>query len=364
MKPADEPRMYHKLGKSLQRAGYHVYVGGHSFSTSQTDETSPISDIQLKELCRSKRLSLNRFLTAFKFFSWVLKIKPHLLIISTHELLIPAVLLKVFTRTKLIYDIRENYYDNMILLNHSFGILRYLLAGFLQIEQKITSHFVDHFFLAERCYETELSFIRSRYTILENKALYNSEKMSVRKKKESNIIRLLFTGTIAESTGIRQAIEMSHKLHRINNSVHLTIAGLCHSPTMQKELFDLAGRSRWVSLVGIVEAVPYERIIELINSADGGFITYQHDKLLGSKFPSKLYEYLAYQLPVILPESSPWKTVILQFDAGLTYTENTPPEVVIQKLKDTGFYSKTPSQEVYWDSVEKDLLKVVGEILH
>ena len=164
-------------------------------------------------------------LAPLRILKKILYLKPALLIICTHELLWMVLIAKIFLRCPVVYDIRENYFRNILYTNSFPPILRVFIALYVRIKEWITIPVINIFFLAEAGYAKELSFVKNKKVILENKVkkiLLPPAKNGVRMTRN---IHLLFSGTLAPTTGIFVAIDLATKLHALEPNIRLHIVG-------------------------------------------------------------------------------------------------------------------------------------------
>src|SRR5689334_15207208 len=125
LKPIDDTRMYGKIGQSLAETGkFDVHIFVHPSSRAISSD-----EIQVYPSDSFKRLSIDRLLQPWRLIGAVVKLTPDLLIITTHELLFMAMLVKLFTRCDVLYDLQENYYRNIRYTNAYPKLLRPLLAA-------------------------------------------------------------------------------------------------------------------------------------------------------------------------------------------------------------------------------------------
>jgi hypothetical protein len=163
LKPVDDTRMFEKIGMTLAENGYEVHVAGFPSSRSASGK------ILIHQSPRFKRISAGRVIQPWKVLRLISSIRPSLLIITTHELLWIAVIAKWLYKTKVIYDVQENYFMN-IWHTRTFPLLiKNIVALWVRMKELMTSPAINHFLFAERAYQNELPFISDRFTQVENK---------------------------------------------------------------------------------------------------------------------------------------------------------------------------------------------------
>lgn len=355
LKPMDEPRMCERMGQSLVDHGFKVFITGFPASSDK-----PLDSITFLPHKRFKRISINRIKVRFSVLRKALSIKPDFLIISTHELIGIAILFKLFTGKKIIYDVQEDYWQNIMYTNAWPRVLRPLIAFPVRWKEWITSPFFSTFLLAEKCYQEELRFARGKSVVIENKCAI---KPGFQRKPRKEIIQLVFTGTIGESTGIFEAILLAKKLHAFDPRVRLTIIGQCSQlKTLRRVEAEISGHL-FINLVGGNDFVPHDKILDAIRSANFGIISYPPSPHTKDKIPSKLYEYLAYQLPILLTENSLWASLSAPSNAAVLVDFQKPTvDAILNSMHKGGFYAQK-AENVDWRSEEHSLLTTIRSVL-
>ena len=357
LKPVDDTRMFEKIGKSLaKKPDYKLSIFGYPSNKQHFD-----SNIELIPHPHFARISLKRMLIPLILLKKIYKVKPHVLIVNTHELLIVATTIRILFGTKLIYDVQENYWRNILWTTTFPPLLRHLLAGWVRGKEIIFSGAFQLFFLAEKGFEKEMTFFKNRYLTLENKSALPEGLKHI---KSASRLNLLFSGTISGSTGIFQAINLANQLHQIDEFVRLTIIGYCAMPATWKRIIRMIKDKPFITLIGGDQLVPHEAIVSQIMCSDFGIISYPTSPHTENKIPTKLYEYLSAQLPMLLQEHQPWISICEPYQAAIPINLNLPVDapVLLKKMQETHFYTTSPS-DVFWVSEEKKLLDSVDKIL-
>ncbi len=356
LKPVDDTRMFEKMGQSLYNSDkYEVYIIGYP-SVSHNDHTN----IQLISLKPFPRLSIRRIWAKWEVFRIIRKLKPEILIFNTHELLLPAMSLKVIQNISIVYDLRENYYRNILHSGSFSKLLRWPLAALVRFKEKLLAPAVDHFFLAERSYEEEIKFHRGGWTVLENKAPL-TQASGVRKQVTGNI-RLLFSGTLAESTGVFEAIRIAKELHNLDPYVTITIVGYAADAQIRLAISEESQQNIFIRLIGGEQLVPHQEIMECINQSDAGILIYPPSPHTKHSRPTKLFEYLNAQLPIILDTRWPWTNEFSSIRPFLFLDREQPdyPSLLLA-LKGGAFYTDHPA-DITWASEEPKFLDALRDL--
>jgi glycosyltransferase involved in cell wall biosynthesis len=356
LKPIDDTRMFEKMGRSLNEAGgYEIFIVGYP-SKNPPRETDSLHFFPLKKF---GRLSFGRFVVALNIFKIVYQVKPKVLIVNTHELLIVGIANRILFGTKIIYDIQENYWRNILQTNAFPKLVRPFLAAWVRLKEKLTSPFFDWIFLAEKGYEKELGFIGKKFTVLENKVRLPS---GFQRKTDPTKTRLLFSGTLAESTGVFEAIELAKNLHGLESSIQLLIIGFCALPQTLKDIKLAIQDWSFITLLGGDSLIPHTQIMEAIATSDFGLVAYRLSPHIENSVPTKLYEYLGCQLPILLQDHKPWVEICKPYSASITVNFASPDcSSIFLQMKNSKFYSILPTN-VTWATEEIKLLEIIERL--
>lgn len=349
--------MFEKLGATLaDLPDTTVHIIG--FPTSQ--QLSQSQNLQRHPHTHKPfgRLSPQRITAPVRILFKTLQLKPTLLIITTHELLGIALWCKFVTGCRLVYDVQENYFFNIRFTQSFPFLIRQILALAVRFKEFISKPFIDYYFLAEKGYVHELRFARP-YLVVENK-LPQRLALQYRRKVSGNT-RLIFSGTLAATTGVLQAIELAEQLHRLNTAVTLTIIGNCLSENFLTALKRKAQTHPFITLKVSVYPIAHHQILEALSQADAGIIIYPPNPSSASSIPTKLYEYLALGLPVIVRHNEASHQLVTELHAGVVLTPDLRPESLLHALTQRTIPVQNPS--IYWESIENELVAVVKRLI-
>lgn len=349
LKPVNEVRMFSKIATSLAKANYAVTIIGQP-AAGVPQQTS----VQFYPTERFTRLSIERVLAPYRIFRKWLSLKPDILVVSTHELLFWGVLTRLFLRTRVIYDVQENYYLNILHTSAFPAILRIPLAAYVRTKEYLTSPFIHHFLLAESIYAHQLPFVQERYIVLENKHIPTATEVT---NQQKGYHKLLFTGTLAETTGVFAAIETAKRLHAEDASITLAIIGYAAQEEVLARMNQEVENHPFIRLIGGEQPVPHATILEAITEADFGFISYPPNKSTLGRMPTKFYEYAALGLRILALPNPYLAAQITNSGLGLVFHEAEDSGMLLTRMikSKASESSKTP---FLWETEESKLLSL------
>lgn len=362
LKPADDVRSCYKIGHSLAQTNkYEVNIIGFN-----SKKKAKHQNIFLYPIFNFKRNSFKRLFAPFSILKIYLQLKPKLIIVNSPELLWVIFLIKIIFGTQIIYDIRENYQFNIKQNQIYKGFKKSLAAFYIWINESLSQYFIDGYFLAEEIYENQLKFISKKpYIKLLNKStLPQKEKGKSINYSKNQSIKFIYTGTIGREYGTIEAIDFCKKLHEKNPNITLTIIG--YSPDNEYlQLIKLAlSKVKYIELKTTEEPIPQSDIIIEIKDSDVAILPYQLNPNISGRFPTKIYDYLALEIPMIIPPHPKWKAFLDQFQAGYSVDFIKPDIDGFNKSFFTkNFYIKAPGDEIQWRGQEDKLLDFIDKIL-
>lgn len=372
LKPVDDPRMYEKFALSMgQTSKYEINIIGFSAKNIPGQR-----DIHFWPVFKFRRLSLQRLLSPLHYWKTLLKVKPELIILNSHDLLLVSCVYKIIFGCKLSYDVRENYKQNIIWSSGLPSFLRFPLAHGVRLKEQLCKRMIIHFFVAEKCYLNECSFITSSFSLLQNKAHKNPpafpsplketsrSKMPTKQRHTAakRPLRLIYSGTIAESYGIFDCLELLEKWVRAGKEVNLTIIGYCPRQDTLAKVREMIREKPYIQLIGGEAPVPHPSILEALSEADYALISYRLNPSNEHCMPTRIWECLAIQLPMIMKKEHPWLGLLQEHKAGIALDYQHPPLEIPPYPDTSAFYPKAIPESFYWEYEEIKLLSVLERL--
>ncbi len=348
LKPTNDARMYEKIGKSLSvLPNTEIHIAGYKSSQINTNNQF------FYPIFESRRMSVLRLVAPLNFLKIALKLKPDTIIVSTHELLLVTYLYRILFGCKIIYDVQENYFYNLLYTDTFPPLIKNILAYWVRFKEKFVQKKIDGYLLAERTYQRELANrIHPQILVLENK--YQGaipQESKIVRITEGQKIKLLYSGTIATSYGVFEAIDLIIRLYLFDYRFELTIIG--YSPNC-RELTKVKNRIApypFIKLIGGDKPVDHAEILSAIHTHHIGLLPYRFNESTTLRVPTKLFEYLLNHLPVICSPNLIWGEYIQKFNAGIIIPFSDLPKATDIKnaILNTDFYTQGNPAELIWE---------------
>jgi glycosyltransferase involved in cell wall biosynthesis len=356
LKPVDEPRMYGKLARSLgQTNKYDINIIGFRPKNMPSDES-----IAFWPLFDFPRISLSRLLAPLTYLRKILQLKPDLIVLTSPDFLMVSSLYKILFGCRLVYDVQENYYRNIIWSHGTPSLLRKLRASLVTAKEAIADRIIIQYLLAERCYSIECSFISKPALVLENKVRKPSA-VDYLPLPVDGTLRLLYSGTIAESYGVMDAIQLAEVIYELSPNMKLIICGHCPSGELFERLTEMALTRPWLVLKTATTPIPYNEILLELAAAHFVLVSYRLNPSNQHCMPTRIWEALAWKKPMILRREHPWLSFVQQYEGGFAIDFLYPDRRLLEEgLFGQAYYTKPLPEEVYWESQEQEWIELVA----
>lgn len=297
-------RIFHRECKTLAAAGYDVVlVAAHT-----GDER--IDGIQIRSYQRPTHRIARMTLGVGRALKTALRQRGQIYHFHDPEF-IPAALILRLLGKKVIYDIHEDNSTALLEREYLPRPLRAAVArAFSALERIATRPFQQ--VLAERYYAGR--FPRG-LTVLNYARLPSVDDGQLSQRQALGPARLLYTGNIKEFRG---AFHHARILHAVEEA-ELFLVGRC-APQLAEQLEAFAaGTAGRLHIEGIDSYVAHERIIEyyLRERWTAGLAIFPAGRHTLHKELTKIFEYMAYGLPVICSNFPNLSRIVAESDCGI-----------------------------------------------
>jgi hypothetical protein len=360
LKPVDDIRLFHKIAQTWQEAGYQVHSIGF-YSSAENQE-----QVFFYPIFKFKRLSIRRLLAVWQIFWLLLKIRPQDVVCGSVEALPLCVVYKIifFRKTRLFYDVQENYYANIRYTRTYPSIIRYPLAFLVRFIEYCSGIFVHCFLLAEQCYAQQLPFLGKKFLILENKPLKKFFQKHF-SPPSYRISSLACVGTIAEEYGIYQALDFFEKISHHHYTLY--IHGRVAKPTLAEKLSTLASEQVIIRISG--QPVPYTDILDTMRQADILLMPYPINRAYAQRIPTKFYEAMALNKWILVSDNPHWhyffiknqytKVLFIDFEKITEQDAEKILHYIDEKFLQSS--EKFNVENIFWESEKQGLLDYLNQ---
>lgn len=340
LNPALHSRIFYKMAVTQAEAGYQVTVIGRDPAT----EAYMHQGIRIIPIPSVPRLSRARIALRRQVGALADEAAPDILQVHSPELIREALRLKAKRPgMKLIYDVHEDYAQNIRHGGYYPPVLRDLLAARVRKQEKRFVRECAAVFYAEACFDNILGAPEGRHIVVGNKYRCPAQVNPVNLPEDLPI--LLHTGTLALNWGVKRAIELWQGVHR-HRPCRLVMAGHGHDEKLIAEIREMAassGHAEHFHLLGGDEYLPYETMAGLFEKAAFGLALYEPRLNIRERIPTKFYEFMAVRRPVLFTRNLAWDAMNAKLDFGKSLTFPLSDDI----LKDIASELEAPASHYF-----------------
>ncbi len=309
-----DPRIFYKQLASLRDAGFDTHL------IAPHDRTEQVQGISIHALpqptARWRRIAFHP--TAFRMAQ---ALNADLYQVHDPELLPVAFLLREATGARIVYDMHENYRTKGPIWGRALRTL-----------ERWAFRWVDHVLIAEESYRSivEAGPVSSTYIPNYFRPIGDA-RLGAPAKAGHTPTRLLYTGTLSASRGLRTMVELAARIRRAGRPETIDLVGICRyekqrawakARVQEEDLNSILSRVGWDTYVLPSTMPPYYR------RADVGLALFAPHPNHRDSIPTKFYEYLHYGLPLICSDVPRWRRFVKQHECGAVVPPGEPEAVL------------------------------------
>jgi len=315
-------RVFYKECLSLAKAGYEVVL------IARHDKSETIAGVHIIPGPVFKNRLVRVLFSPLRMFFLALKQRAKVYHFHDPELLVTGLLLRLFTRARVIYDIHEDYKTSIRQKHYLSRWLAAVAANFFGFFESAAARFFQ-LVLAEKYYKKR--FPRGihvlNYPIIEEDRWKDSTLGKDGALSQSGYHRplpggsapgsshLLYTGTMSEDRGALLYAEMLNYLKDID----IFMVGFCRK-SLAQQVWEIAGKEQArLHLEGEEEFVHPARVLYYYQKGKwlAGLAVFPPTNHYMNKELTKFFEYMSAGIPVICSDFPVWRELIEETDAGL-----------------------------------------------
>ncbi len=311
--PPFDTRIFHKQAKTLVEAGYDVTL------IAQHDRDEVVDGVKIIALPKLK----NRFarILGLTWYAFWLALKQKADVYHFHdpELLPIGVLLKLFARAKVIYDVHEDYPKQILFKRWINPLFRKVVAaswGRLELkESKMLDAIVVVSEIIASRFPPYKTVVIKNYPDLR---LFLHESLDYRERPA----HVVYVGGLTKMRGVYQMVQAIGQLPE-RLEAKLLLAGRFEPSSLQDSLSNVSGWERTEYLGYLNRA----EVVRLLTTARVGLVPLLPEPKHFSGVPVKLFEYMAAGVPVVCADYPHWRDIITQAKCGLMVNPLDPQEM-------------------------------------
>jgi glycosyltransferase involved in cell wall biosynthesis len=360
-------RVFYREASSLQRAGYDVtLIAGH-------DRNEVKNGIRIVALPRVRRWF--RPLLWLSLFRHALNAGADMFLLHDPELLLVTPWLRWFTGKPIVYDVHEVYADFIKVKDYMPAWLRYPIAWIFGWLEPLLARLQSGLIFADDQIAAPFGRLRCPKTTLYNfpERGFVEDAIAATSGIEERQPVILYLGAMERNRGSRLMVEAFERVWQALPEARLLQVGHFMPADLEQEVRADAEQRGVAHAIDITGRVPFEEIGEYLKQAAVGWVTWQPVPKNQKNIPTKLFEYMAYGLPVVSSSLSSTLPFVQDGENGYLVAADDPEahaRAILRLLRDPDAASAMGQrgQELVhsrwnWDEMEKRLLQLFQELL-
>jgi len=305
-------RLFFRQAPALAEDGHEVIYMAVEPDTTSTDKFQfyPLS-VRQRKMARPTG-SLNLLID-------ILKVAPDVLEVVCVEQLPLALVLKLFTRIKVVYDCREDMYHSMLSKFWFPMWLRRIFACCTLILQFLADKILDGLITSDPAiFRMHKAMPESRKIVFYNVALLARFKKDYLPLAERPYDVVLMCGTLVRMYGLFVLTEALRILANQGRAIKTLLIGRLLKEEL-KILEKTLGESKLTDQVTVAGFRPHMEIPEILKTAKIGLVLLLDIPKFRNNISCKAFEYMACGMPVVSSDLPPERLFIRESETGIFF---------------------------------------------
>jgi len=361
--PAFDTRIFHKEAKTLSQAGYEVVL----IAPHVTEDT--VDGIKIIPLPKPKNRLARMLVSTWRILVLAIKQKGEVYHFHDPELIPAGICLRLLGK-KVIYDAHENVPEQILSKIYLPLFMKYPISRIVRWIEDISAKIFDFTITATVPIENRFRKSTNKVIAIHNFPIlsdfYSLDDNRAKKRKTNNSLNLIFLGEIYEERGLSEAIKAMNLLPQME--IRFLLYGVGEKYFLEKlRKLDKYNRLEYRGFI------PYIQIKDALSEADIGYICDYPLKRHMEGLPVKLFEFMAFGLPVIAANFPAWGEIIKKNNSGIMVNPLSPEEIAgaikyFSEFPETrvmmGRNGRDTIRQYYsWEEEGKKMLDVYTKIL-
>lgn len=360
-------RIFYREARSLQRAGYEVTL----IAVHPHNEVK--DDIQIIGLPRVPRWQRPRLW--WTLLRRALATRSDVYHFHDPELLLVTPWLRLLSGKPTIYDVHEAHADFIQVKDYLPAWLRNPMASVFRRVEPWLARLQSALVFADDQIAIPFERVSRPQTTLYNFPASSFVKNAATATREIGAQEpiVLYLGGLKKIRGTALMIGAFEAVVRQMPSAQLLLVGPFSPPDLEQEVRQDLARRGIQDAVDVVGSVPFEQVGEYLTRASVGWLAWQPVLKNKKNIPTKLFEYMAYALPIVSSDLPSTRPFIHDGKEGYLVTADDPAahaEAILRLLRDpqAARAMGKRGQELVrtqfsWDAMEERLLALYEAVL-
>lgn len=362
--PALDDRIFYKETKTLAKAGYDVTL------IAQHNKNETVDGVKILALPRPKNRIERTTKIIWRLFRLALKQKTGIYHFHDPELILVGLLLKIFTKAKIIYDVHEHY-PNAILDKYWIPkYLRKIISKLFTFVEKRLVPFLDFVIYTTPIVGQRYQKLKTETERIENYPLLRLSKIPKYLSQQKHIIYL---GKMTKIRGICELIKAFALVIKKHPGWKLHLVGTIKPISFSREIKKLIVELTIKQDIKLIPWVSYEEKEKYSSQACIGVVTYLPYANNISCLPNKLFDYMLVGLPIVASNFPLYKEIVEKNKCGICLDPTSPEKIAkaieyliehpdqAKKMGENG--RKVVLEKYNWENEGKKLLKIYDELI-
>jgi len=323
-----DDRIYWKMAVPLKKRGFdiHYLLIDHETIKGVTKEGIKYEILGIKTFSKNRYLNfilknLNPFNNYKKIYKKSKKINAD--IYQLHDLWINRIgkkLKNLPQKPVVIYDAREPYAEDYISYIKVKGVMKYFIKIFSLFVDKWEKSISKNYDLVISNEEIVRDRFRKKIGLDKAEVLYNYTDIYKEYKKipfKEKEYDFIYCGGITKERGAWKILEATLLAKERMQNIKVAFVGSYSPNNLKNELRDFILKNNLEQNIILYSAVDYNRISEFYNKSRVGLVTLFPNKTFKISMPIKIFEYMAFGLPIIGSNFGHMKEYIEEDNCGI-----------------------------------------------
>lgn len=363
---AEDVRIFHKEAKSLKKAGYHICL------IARYPQNSLVEGIEIRALPEVHSKIRRMVMAPFRALAMAVNVRASIYHFHDPELLFIGYLLKIFTKSAVIYDAHEDFPATVFARDWIPEWLQPVLSRMVDFLELTISRKFDAVITADPAVAQRFSRIHKKVTILYNvplKELIVLQSADSQERERS----LVHIGSLSRSRGVWFLRDVIDELVSMEVEFQMDFFVNETSRDIKEDFGSQIAEAGLNSYVNMYEAIPYSALLQELRNYRIGLIPFLDMDKYHKNIATKMFDYMASELAIVASDLPPQRLVIGAVECG-KLIEPEDPQAFARAIKDLLADSAEVKRmgkngwlaiqsQFNWEEEEKKLLKLYQDLL-